>query len=206
MKITKRIFAITLALVMGFALLIPAMAATEVDPNAPIITQQPSGPTEILTGRTLTLEVQAQAPEGGTIGIAWFVVDENGNLWAEPIATGARVSISTSSLGHYLYEDETLSEDNIFIPGGIFEIYAVVTNTYVDGDGERQTATSASDTVRINVINRPVDFMALYWAATWRYGFLRGLLLIPLNIFLATTLIIGTFPDYLFTVIYSWFN
>jgi len=206
MKATKRILAFAMALALGLALLAPTVSAAD-DPNAPVITKQPSGPEEILTGRTLTLEVQAQAPAAapGTISVAWFVVDEDGNLRAAPIATRARVAFPTTSLGHYLYSDDTPAEDDIFIPGGIFKFYAVVTNTYTDGGGTQQTATITSDTVRVNIINRPVDYIALYWNATWHYGFLRGLSLIPVNMLLATTLIFGTFPDYLYTLIVSWF-
>jgi len=132
----KRIFCILLALVLGLALVVPAFAAA--DPNAPIITKQPTRaiPIYIQAGKTLNLEVQASLPQGGegsngTLSYAWY---EN---MTGPIPSGAKLSISTtipSSLNDAIQN---------------FTYYVVVTNTYTDAQGQQQTAPIQSNSVAV---------------------------------------------------------
>ena len=161
MKITKRILSFALALVLGAGLLVPAVANEPVDPNAPIITKQPTAPLTILTGRMLTLEVQAQLPEDkqGTLSYAWYYINNETNNEAELIGTGARIEIPTSSLG---IDDPEVLGSEIFFPGGLFDFFVVVTNTYIDDEGQEQTASITSDSVIFLVVFRPIDVITVF--------------------------------------------
>ena len=98
---TKRILAVLITLTLGLALLAPAALASEaVDPNAPIITRQPSVPAIVRIGRTLTLELQAQLPEGaqGELSVVWHGFGSSA-INDTIVADGASVTIPTAIMG-----------------------------------------------------------------------------------------------------------
>jgi len=202
MKYIKQILAITLALAMGLALLIPAMAATEVDPNAPVITRQPSGPTMIVANRTIVLEVAAELPTGiqGELSVAWYARATTREDPAEQIATGARAEISSSSLG-LVFESEIF--DDIFMPGGEYEIYAVVTNTYIDMEGQERQASVTSNAFTVYVAPSPINILSVYWNMAWSQGILMGLILFPLAMFLGLGLALQILPIYLMALSFA---
>jgi len=190
MTLTKRVLCAALSILLGMALLAPGVMAED-DPNAPVIIKQPSLTRWIRSRRTLALEVQAKLPDGiqGELSVAWYVSDQ-----AEPIATGAKTSISTSSLGGYTGLGQ-------YVPGGSFDIYAVVTNTYTDSGGQMQTASIESDTSTVDIFISPLDTMELFWNATWAGGFFPGLLAIPLNVFLALRIMTASAVEYYLALI-----
>jgi len=166
MKITKRILSVVLALVLGLGLFLPVMAFSPApNPNAPIITQQPGGTLTALYWRAdddLILEVQAAPPTGmqGTLSFEWFDVVWTSDSEAEPIATGARAVIPTTTM---------LTDFNEYVDSGLSGIMAywffcvVVTNTYIDDDGEEQTAFVRSDIIEVRLFaNIPAA-----WRAFW---------------------------------------
>jgi len=120
MKTTKRILSLLLALALGLALLVPAMAADE-DPYAPIITKQFTVPSSIRTSDTLVLEIEAELPQGvtGELSYAWY-----------DLSWGTRQTLIGS--GPKLELDMKYA--------GIVTIGCRVTNTYMDGNNEEQAA------------------------------------------------------------------
>ena len=189
MKQTKRVLCAVLTLALALALFAPAVSAA--DPYAPVITKQPGLTRWIRSGRTLALEVQAKLPDGiqGELSVAWYISGQ-----AQPIATGAKTSVPTSSLGGY-------TELGQYVPGGSFVIYAVVTNTYTDGGGQTQTASIESDTSTVDVFISTLDTMKLFWNANWAGGFFGGLLTIPLNVFFALRIMTASAVEYYLALI-----
>jgi len=121
MKTTKRVLSIALTLLLGFALLAPGVMA-EANPNAPIVIAAPPEEIRRNIGETLVLEVEAKLPEGvqGELSYEWSTTY---NPFAEPIGAGPKLTW-------------TIPED-----AGTYHVFSVkITNTYVDGEGETQTA------------------------------------------------------------------
>ena len=143
MKTTKRILSIALALALGLAVLAPMASATEIDPNAPIITQQPRAPIYLFASKTLNLEVAAVLPEGnsGTLSYAWYDYDWQPGDETSPIATNPKLTISP------IFDpdgDSSVSQKLVF--------YAVATNTYIDSEGVTETAFMKSQPVKVTLI------------------------------------------------------
>jgi hypothetical protein len=163
MALTKRVLSIALALLLGLGLLAP-MASAAVDPNAPVITKQPSSSLKyIKTGKSFTLTVQADLLIGaeGTLSYAWY--ESPGN---QLIATGSAARITA-----------TASNGSMF-PSSYY--YVVITNTYNDENGDQQTASIQSDTVEVGVVN---SIMGAGLASFQASNFLNSILLFPLNLF-----------------------
>ena len=134
MKQTKRILSAALALVLAFALLVPAGAA--IDPNAPVITALPNSPISVKIGKSFTLTAQARLPAGaeGTLSYAWYEFLGNRLVATGPSATiTAEASINGMKVEKYYY--------------------VVVTNTYEDENGVQQTASVESGTTAVLIIN-----------------------------------------------------
>jgi hypothetical protein len=155
MKTTKRILCIALTLLLGLAVLAPAALAAD-DPNAPVITAQPKSKIYIFAGKSLTVTVAASLPAGsdGTLSYAWYDYDWQPGYLNPPVATGASATIAIPAA--------TQDEFNKEYPGANRTLYAVVTNTYVDGE-EVKTATAKSNPVNVTAINPMGTALSLTW-------------------------------------------
>jgi len=155
MKTTKRILCIVLTLLLGLALLAPAVLAAD-DPNAPVITAQPKSKIYIFAGKTVTVTVAASLPAGsnGTLSYAWYDYDWQPGYLNPPVATGASATIEIPAT--------TLDEFNMEYKGANRTLYAVVTNTYVDGE-ELKTAYAKSNPVNVTGINPIGTSISLMW-------------------------------------------
>ncbi|MCL2530959.1 MAG: hypothetical protein FWE40_02225 [Oscillospiraceae bacterium] len=146
----KKMLSVVLAMVLALVLFVPAFAAeqTQVSPNAPIITQQPRTFFNVRPGDSVDLNIAAELPPDaeGELSIVWFRVFADRSF---PFAHGATATYTTPAW------DLTYS----------VEIYAVVTNT--DGDG--QTASVRSLTVRITAMARTWDFVREVWTYNFVY-------------------------------------
>lgn len=145
---TKRVLSILLALSLGMALLVPAFATDEPDPNAPVITKQPmTRKIVIREGKDIKLEVEARLPDGveGMLSYAWY--DYNWQLGdtTEPVAIGAKTTLRAVPP-----EDEESH----------FPYCVVVTNTYRDSGGNEKTASKKSDSMDV--------FVMFSWSRTTR--------------------------------------
>jgi len=163
MALTKRILSIALALLLGLALFAPGVSA-EADPNAPIITRQPKPLVIMFAGNTLNLEVVASLPAGsnGTLRIDWYDYDWQPGDETQPVATGAKAAIPIEVSQYNLIDSPDVSTMEI-------NYYAVLTNTYTDGEGNIQIVSVKSDPVEVTIIQplRKVlsdlrDFSAYY--------------------------------------------
>jgi len=145
MKHTKRLLCIVLSFVLCAALLAPAAAASD-DPNAPVITKQPSGELDMIrVNDTIELSVQAEAPNGGTLSYAWYDSDWTPDSEEAPIAAGATMSLPIT---------KDLIQKNLRFGYFVFcKFCVVVTNTYVDEDGNTKTAALKSDSSTVVIIN-----------------------------------------------------
>ena len=149
MKTTKRILCIALTLVLGLGLLLPATAAEPVDPYAPIITKQPTGPTYAWLGDTFTLEVEAKLPAGiqGELRYNWvyYWTSENGDThnWSHSPYTGITMTADENKL------EVAVSEDLIPQPFASIHCYAQVWYEYEDAFGVTQCPYAVSDTVSV---------------------------------------------------------
>jgi len=129
MKTTKRVLSILLAILLGLALLAPMASAAGDPAYAPIITKQPKASVTVLTTKDLVLEVEAKLPDGvqGTLSYEWYrdgrKVDGN----------GAKLVYRSGGIA---------SHDSRF--------WAVITNTYIDDEGQEQTASLTSDTCTVS--------------------------------------------------------
>jgi len=167
MKHTKRVLSIALVLALALALILPATASEAPNPNAPIITRQPNHvfPTSsilVRTGRSFELEVQARLPDGvtGELSFEWFEVGND-----EPVATGPRAVFQIGMNGSIVTND--------------ISFYAVVTNTYLDGDGNEQTASTISEVRDVTIF----DSLCNILLGVWFRNFWNAMLLFPIRLF-----------------------
>jgi len=183
MKLTKRALALALALILALALALPAMAEEPDDPNVPILTWVQSNPTDfdnrIAVGETLVLEVAATLPEGvdGELSIEWFVNDALA-------ATGPTLELEIEFITYH--------------------VQVVVTNTYIDEDGEEQTATKTLST-EVFVFRPytpvPLTFWGRIWSiAKWPVAGLYAIFAIPLGAILFIPLLL------IEVVLVEWLN
>jgi len=157
MKRTKRILSLLLALALGLALLIPAAAADDIDPYAPIITKQPARSVYRLTDQELKLEIEATLPEGcDSLSIAWYDYDWQPGDTMPPVATGASVLIPIDP-------GDVNIMDNWNILFRTINYYAVVTSTYTDSDGQEQTVSVKSDAAEVTVLLALGKLVADIW-------------------------------------------
>jgi len=126
MKSTKRILAALMILVLALTLSVPVFADSddglpEID-RRPIITHEPAPPSKLRAGETLRVSIEAELPEGddGQLSYAWFFRGET-----SPSATRPALEME---LTRYHFEAS--------VP-----IRVVVTNTWTDDAGRRQTAS-----------------------------------------------------------------
>ena len=194
----KRMLSIALVIVLGLALFIPTMAAEteETNPNAPIITRQPSAPSLILAGNSLLLEVQAELPEGveGELSFSWYMTALF--IYPELVGTDAQVEIPASVFIQYTVDVQ-------LFPRGGFNFYVVVTNTFADEYGQEQTASVTSNEVRLNAAPRTHHIFLALWnllGPVWRW------FLMPLWIPIATLIAIMFFPVNLRARLFNLFN
>jgi len=148
MKITKRLLSIALALVLGLGLLVPAFAAAEIDPNAPIILRQPNEAAFLFIGDTLRLTVEARLPQGseGTLSFAWYYYEPEFD--EEPKAIGAGQNLTLAITHDFFYGDAT-PEERAMYAGKIYHFYVVVTNDFTDEDGQLQSVPVQSESAEV---------------------------------------------------------
>jgi len=176
MKTTKRLLSLLLALALGLALCVPAFAADEADPYAPIITKQPIEYITVREGKKLVLEITAKLPDGiqGKLSYDWFT-----EFGSEAIASGARASIP-------------ITRDMLYgMTGFTYYFNVVVTNTYTDDNGEEQTASITSDTVSARVYPGYGMALAYAWYQLGGGNLFIGIMMLPLSavFYLAATFI-----------------
>ena len=188
MALTKRVFSIALALLLGVALLMPGAAEEEIDPNAPIITRQPKPYAIMFAGNTLNLEIVASLPagNGGTLRIDWYDYDWQPGDETAPVASGAKAAIPIEVFNYNLFDFPDSSEM-------LISYYAVLTNTYIDSEGEIQTVSIKSEPAEIQIVQplRKIfadlrDISAYYGTAAVVYAFFMEL----------PTFIFGLLPAY----------
>jgi len=157
MKTTKRIISITIALVLGLTLLVPAMAAQPVDPNAPIITKLHA---RHISGTTVALAVEAKLPEGATgeLSYHWYLYE---NMFSSKfVAEGANPTVEIARRPVRDHWDFSQAVES-FLATATY--YVVVTNTYTDDEGNTQTATIDSDGIRVAMALPLRDTLSEYW-------------------------------------------
>ena len=166
MKVIKRFLGIALAFVLALGLFVPAVAveAGETNPMAPIITHQPNAGLRIIAARVgsdITLRVRAALPEGveGELSFAWFQYG-----YDEPFATGAQATIEFSM---------ELREVHF----GLLSFYVVVTNTYLDDEGQEQTVSVTSQTTDVAYFHTIPSYISNQWNV---HRLLFGWLFFPL--------------------------
>ena len=193
MKMTKRLLGVGLVLVLALGLFVPAGATEAPNPNAPVITRQPSVRPITFAGDPLVLEIQAELPEGveGELSFAWFVEGRE-----EPIATGARVTIPTltEEVVYFLRHESVVLD---------LRIYVVVTNTYVDDDGEEQTASTTSNVVDTRIIHRLGAALRETWT---RHGVLFTFLTLPFPLAISALLAFLVSLAHVINFLYPIFN
>jgi len=115
-------------------------------PNAPVITKQPQMLAFVYESETLRLTIDARLPTGidGELSIAWYDYDWQEGDEAPPVATGANlvlpIPIDERSVMYYDFAEKT------------FRYCAVVTNTYINGEGEAQSAFVKSMTGEVIIL------------------------------------------------------
>jgi len=147
MALTKRLLSVALAVLLGLAALAPGVMAED-DPYAPIITKQPKASVTVFVGKTLVLEVEAELSDGveGTLSYAWY--SYSNQYGTRKIGNSANLVLPIT--------------DDMFDTFGESEkhsIYAVVTNTYVDEEGQEQTASTESDPSSVTMVKRFGDWL-----------------------------------------------
>ena len=122
----KRIFSILLTLLLSLGLFMPTMALSFV-PGTPIITRDLQNVTFVRASDTLVLEVEAGFRDSyeGELSYTWRI-----NHDLIPFAAGARIELDTAELELNRW---------CFIVRYV-SVSVTVTNTFVDGNGETQTA------------------------------------------------------------------
>jgi len=178
MALTKRFFSIALALLLGLAVFVPAFAADEADPNAPIITKQPTEEFYVKAGKDIILEVSASLPleNNGTLSFAWYNYDWQPGSTTPPVSTAARAVIPTSE--EMIPFDDALHARKY---SADFTYCAVITNTYIDAEGQTQTASVKSDPVTVDMFRDVGGILKDYWKSmSDSSGFLGALFGLPL--------------------------
>jgi hypothetical protein len=141
----NKLVSVLLAVLMAAALFVPAMAAQEADPNLPIVkwvqANQTSAINRIARNGTLALEVAATLPEGsqGKLSYAWYIGDK-------VVGTGPRLELKIES---WMIEETWFSQGGsdagtVWFPK--ITVRVVVTNTYMDDNGDERTASDTSGT------------------------------------------------------------
>ncbi|MCL2494650.1 MAG: hypothetical protein FWE98_03215 [Oscillospiraceae bacterium] len=191
MKSAKRILSIALTLALGLALLIPAAAAEPANPNAPIITVQPRSKVYIKTGDVLKLEVEAELPSGseGELSYEWYAYYGTDSTYYY-----LRRLMATGEVLEYLVLEETMP--NPYYPAyrdlwSDYIFYAVVTNTYVDGDGQEQSVSVQSDPAAVCAVMNYRDVSSIH---SW-FGFILSMIIFPIS----NTLFVVHFYKYIQT-------
>jgi len=148
---------------------------------APIITKQPKEQVTIFTGKDLVLDVEAELPDGveGTLSYEWYY--RNDEVGRKEVGTGAKLVFPiTKDIVPNRY---TQLEHKFF---------AVVTNTYIDAEGQEQTASIQSNFCLVNTSLRPVETLSkdlrylfvegdLVWMLLMHPELLIGLLFTPIS-------------------------
>jgi len=135
MKTTKCLFSILLALALGLSLLVPAMA--ERHPYTPVITARPQRLYFAKVGDTLTLEIEAECPEGfeGELSYVWFVGQITCDNRNYPTfifnATGQKLELKI--------------EKDMYQRSSCLYISSDITVTYINGNGETDNTTGSVD-------------------------------------------------------------
>ena len=157
----NRILSILLAL--GLAVVVPVGAVGEPNSYEPIITQQlPAIKGYSLYARVgfnLRLGVRAKLPEmpagvEGALSYTWWYKEFNYGTWtAIPSATDEKLVLPMTK--------DMLGPNKA---GDRFVFRVVVTNTYVDAEGNEQADSAASETTVI-LSHGIVDFIVMMWNA-----------------------------------------
>ena len=150
MKLVKQLSSMLLAMVLAFGLLLPAAHAEEGEvvaqeiaaQAAPVITitKQPEAFTKTLTGKEITLSIEAKIPEGvdGTLRYQWYQVDSDGiavELKGETAAV-LRLRLTYEDLRNFKPSGET---DN-----GVRNLYYHVTVTCDYAENGQEKSISAT--------------------------------------------------------------
>ena len=206
MKTTKRILSLLLSLLLALMLLV-LVAAEEVaadivedaevdatieaaayDPYAPVITKQPKGGF-LKAGKNMQLKVEARLPDaGGELSYAWYEFD-GGTLdyYSDFRGNGPVYEITTQT------DLDSLSSvpRAQFSPVSRAQYCAVVTNTYVDGEGVQRTASVKSKVVDVKCYLGYFSILKELWTAADFPGILS-----------AAPLLLGY--SFLYTLIYPF--
>jgi len=194
MALTKRLLSIALALLLGLAVLAPGVMAED-DPNAPVITKQPTTKFRfsipyVQAGTPLAIEALAVLPEGakqGTLSYAWYDYDWQPGDTKLPVTTGASASIPTT-------------EDMLFKAieaTGIKSAYAdlnycvVVTNTWFDDEQTQQSTFIKSEVVKVKLFADYGTAITIYWKDAMDDGFFKFLVNLPLKILTTFIVLFG---------------
>jgi len=140
----KKITAIVLCAAMLALPFVMRTGAAGDPAYVPVITKQPKPEVTAFTNKDLILEVEAKLPEGveGTLSYAWYAEAWNGGL----VGTDAKLVYRSGS---------------IYYRTSYFQVE--VTNTYLDEDGQEQTASVTSESCVVTFIE-PLGYTLLIWA------------------------------------------
>lgn len=162
----KRILCIALTLLLGLALLAPAVSAASDDPV--FTAQAKTSDGALFAGNTLTLSAAATVPAGGTLRIDWYAHDwqpgddDKGDAH-QAIATGANVEYTVPLPNNNLFWRDASSQN--------LHIYAVAKNFNAEGE---MVGWAKSGPVDIIVV-QPLAFMLSQmwdgWNQDWDEGF-----------------------------------
>lgn len=180
MKTTKRLLAVLLAVLLGLAVLAPMTSAADDSAYAPIITKQPKAEVTVFTGKELVLEVEAKLPDGveGTLSYEWI-----SSLKRRVVGTDAKLifPITWYTTSNYSGMPYHFQDD----------FHVVVTDTYIDEDGEVQTVSVKSNACRVTIVKDLGGFLR-WW--------LNGVTFIPFDILMHVQILFGL-PLYLYDII-----
>jgi len=175
----KKITAIVLCAIM-LALPFALHTGAAGDPvYAPIITKQPKAQVTIFTGNDLILEVEAKLPDGveGELSYQW------GSHRLGLVGTDAKLiyPITWYTTSNYSGMPYHFQDD----------FHVVVTDTYIDEDGEVQTVSVKSNACRVTIVKDLGGFLR-WW--------LNGVTFIPFDILMHVQILFGL-PLYLYDII-----
>ena len=162
MKTTKRVLSIALALALGLAVMVPAAASeltTEVKKSPPPVVY-------VLTGETLTLEIDTVTKIGDEIcdvEYIWFASGQE-----QPIATGPKleVHISKEFFTAAFTENVQAIMDGEFKFGDTVITYTVVANRiYEDAAGEAVSEALFSYNTKMYMYPRASELPSVFFGA-----------------------------------------
>ena len=120
----------------------PPPPPPELDPELPRISEHPQGAVYTVDGAAAALTVVAEVDDGGTLSYQWYRADEDLTEATDPNEANEATEIDGATEWEYTPPTAELS---------VVFYYAIITNTL-----NEKTAAAASDTARIEVVDRYV--------------------------------------------------